>query len=76
MGASIEILSGLIRLGPEHFKFGDPYTVSLAFSVDEDEAILKGLDQHITYENGREIIEILRQYGLRRKRHRRRSIND
>lgn len=47
MLASVEILAGVIRSGPNHHQYGDPYEFAVAFSVvDNKTAIIKGLVIH------------------------------
>lgn len=44
MKASVEILSGIVRVGPDHARYGDDYDVAAAFSsTDGRRAVLKGL---------------------------------
>lgn len=42
MKAFVEILSGLIRIGPDAEKYGDPFDFSIAFSASANVAALKG----------------------------------
>lgn len=43
MDCFIEILSGLIRWGPDAHVFSDPYVGTITFSADKQIATLKGL---------------------------------
>lgn len=74
MPASLEILSGLIRVGPDHYKFGDDFTVSITFSADGETAIVKGVDKPLTIQEGKQVRDILKQYGLKMKFHTKRRI--
>lgn len=73
MPASLEILSGLIRLGDNHYKFGDDFTVSITFSADGGTAIVKGIDKPLTFKEGKQVRDILKQYGLKMRYHTKRS---
>jgi len=44
MKAFVEILSGIVRVGPECEKYGDPFELAVAFSsADGRHAVIKGL---------------------------------
>jgi hypothetical protein len=62
--ASLEILSGIIRIGADDHIFGDPYVVSVTFIVDEDTVIFKGLDKKITLEQAKAIRDVFKKYKL------------
>lgn len=43
MKAFVEILSGIVRVGPEADQYGKPFEFAVAFSVDGEVATIKGL---------------------------------
>lgn len=68
MKAFIEILSGIIRVGPDCDHYGSPYEYSVAFSsTDGKTAILKGLvieDHHSGREHLRAVERELEKLHL------------
>lgn len=75
MKAFVEFLSGLVRVGPRAEKYGDPFELAVAFSVDGDTAIIKGLvtNGHMKpshYRAGKKALEAI---GLKVRRERRRK---
>lgn len=67
MKAHAEILSAIIRVGPETYRYGSPYVVAVAISsVDGKTAIVKGLTSSgdFTLVHARAIIEKIRELGL------------
>lgn len=72
--ASLEILSGLIRVGPDHFRFGDDFTVSITFSADSNVATVKGVDKPLTLTEAKQVRNILKQYGLKMSYHTKREV--
>ena len=75
MKAFVEILSGIIRVGPQAEKYGDPFELMVAFSVDGESAIIKGLvsNGHMKpshYRAGKRALEAL---GLKVRRDRKRT---
>lgn len=73
--ASLEILSGLIRVGPDHYKFGDNFTVSITFSADNNIATVKGVDRPLTLTEAKQVRDILKQYGLKMRYHTKEETN-
>ncbi len=73
--ASLEILSGLIRVGDDH-TFGTPYDLSVTFSADEGVAVLKGVDKDVSLHDARAIKKVLKQHGLTWRRNRKKEKND
>lgn len=67
MKARVEILSGIVRVGPQMDGYGDPFEFAVAFSADEGVAHLKGLvaDRRFTLRHAAAIRRALRQVGLR-----------
>lgn len=63
MDAYIEILSGLIRIGPDAHVFPNPYECSIAFSANKGFATLKGLvvPRKYTLRESRDIYDIVHQ---------------
>ena len=47
MGISIEWVTGIIRGGKDHHKFGDPYEFSCTILKDRDTVYLKGAVGHL-----------------------------
>lgn len=62
---SLEILSGIIRVGPDHKKYGDPYTALVTFSGDRNRVILKGVNKPISIGEARAIRDVLDEHGLK-----------
>jgi hypothetical protein len=75
MKAFVEILAGLVRVGPEAEKYGDPFELSVAFSGDGEVATIKGLVSNGAmkpshYRAGKKALEAL---GLKVRRERKRK---
>ena len=67
MKAFVEILSGVVRAGPECEKYGDPFDLAVAFSsVDGKTATIKALasDGVLTKAHARALIAKLKELGL------------
>lgn len=67
MLAFVEVLSGVIRGGPEAEKYGDPYDYAIAFSViDGHTAVLKALtaDGSLTTGHVKAALRALKAIGL------------
>lgn len=66
MHAFVEILSGLIRVGPDAERYGSPYEFSVAFSSHANFATLKGLSapRKITAADYRAVFRACRELGL------------
>lgn len=70
MDAFTEILSGLIRIGPDAHRYGDPFECSIAFSANKGFATLKGLvvPRKYTLRESRDIFDVVhkrcRELGL------------
>lgn len=70
MKASVEILSGIVRCGPSHHQYGDPYDRVVTFSsTDGKTAVVKGLvtpaDNPLTQTEARTIIRAIKALGLK-----------
>lgn len=68
MRASVEILSGIVRVGPEHNQYGDPYDFAVGFSsVDGKTAVVKALvtdDRPGTPSHLKAVVSALKEKGL------------
>lgn len=67
--ATVEILSGIVRVGPHHEKYGDPFDGSVTFSsVDGKTVVFKGLAKNsveaIDTPRYRAIVRALARLGL------------
>lgn len=68
MKAFTEILSGVIRVGPETDSYGKPFEYAVAFSVDGDVATVKALcsqDRGLTLTHCAAIRSEFRRLGLK-----------
>lgn len=67
MKAFVEILSGVVRVGPDCDKYGKPYEFAVAFSsADGRHAVIKALVANGTFKMSyaKEIIRALNKIGL------------
>lgn len=67
MKARVEILSGIVRVGPDHEKYGDPYDGAVAFSsADGRHAVVKALNSEglVTLSRTKAVIKALKDVGL------------
>ena len=64
MGASIEWNCGIIRLGKNHFKKGDPYQATVSVLMHGGLAVLFGMNGKLSISNRKEIAEILKKYDV------------
>lgn len=67
MRAFVEHLSGIVRIGPDAVRYGDPFQYAVAFSsVDGKTAIIKALtsDGNLTVAHARAAFRALGQIGL------------
>lgn len=67
INAFIEILSGIIRVGPDANKYGDPWIISVAFSVSDGKtAVIKALvsDGKLRYSHYKAAYKALKELGL------------
>lgn len=66
MDAFCEILSGVIRFGPNCHRFGDPYDGAVAFSANKGFATLKGLtlSRKLTRADYNAVFRACRELGL------------
>jgi hypothetical protein len=68
MKAFVEILSGVVRAGPECEKYGDPFDLAVAFSsVDGKTATIKALssDGGLTPAHARVLMKALQELGFK-----------
>lgn len=71
MPGFVELLSGVIRLGPDCHKYGDPFVKSAAWSsIDGKTAILKGVHGEVTHQDRREVVRLMKELGLKVDRER------
>lgn len=67
--ATVEILSGIVRVGADHHAYGDPFEFAVAFSsADGKTAVVKALvanDAEFKSRYAHEIIRALRLIGLK-----------
>lgn len=66
--AFVEHLSGVIRVGSEAAKYGDPFDYAVTYSsVDGKNAVVKALvgDSNFSIRHARAIIKALREIGLK-----------
>ena len=68
MGASLEILSGIIRFGSKHENNPDPYQGTVHLDTDGDLAILKGASGKMTASDITAIAKALIKAGFKRVR--------
>lgn len=66
MKAFVEILSGVVRCGPEAERYGSPFDFSVAFSAHANFATLKGLslNRKLTRADYRAVFAACRELGL------------
>lgn len=68
MKATVEILSGIVRVGPDHDRYGDKYEAAAGFAVsDGRHAVLKGLtsrDEDLSTVHVRAAMKAVRALGL------------
>jgi hypothetical protein len=67
MKAFVEILSGVVRAGPDCEKYGDPFDLAVAFSsVDGKTATVKALSSKgdLTHAHARVLLNALKELGL------------
>lgn len=65
MPASLEPIVYCLRAGPEHQKYGDPFTVSCVVSQINDFAYLFGFVSSDIWRERNYIVEALRRVGVR-----------
>ena len=66
MPASFEILSGLIRFGANHNRFGEPYSGCVAVHPDGKMAVLKGATGELSAEDFTWVMRELWKLGFER----------
>jgi len=63
MGVTLEPITKIIRGGPGHEKFGDPYAWSATLCIDGDSVHIKGLSGRFTLADAREVQRVLKDAG-------------
>jgi hypothetical protein len=66
--AVIEVLSGIVRVGPEMDHYGSPYDIAVAFSsTDGKTVVLKALvsDQKLRFSHYKAILKALKELDLK-----------
>lgn len=64
MGAQVEIVSGVIRAGPEFQTYGDPYDFSASFYIQNNEAYILAAAGNFSKKIFKEIYEEFLRFGI------------
>jgi hypothetical protein len=64
--------AGIVRIGPNCEKYGDPYEYAVCYHVEETDAVVKALvsDGHLKPAHAVACVRALREIGLRATWHR------
>uniref|UniRef100_A0A6M3KGZ3 Uncharacterized protein n=1 Tax=viral metagenome TaxID=1070528 RepID=A0A6M3KGZ3_9ZZZZ len=66
MGATLTPVVYVLRAGPEHEEYGDPYEFAATVTVVDGTAYLQGAAAKMDLKTGKAIVTALKQQGIRR----------